>query len=165
MCPFHHRHRRLRMQSFRNGYNVTHCYHLSPSNSTFQVNLMNALVFEGGYKSVLSVYLYGILCIWTLISWLWTLFLPEPSRIITGLSSPKKVTVREGDTPELVCNATGSPPPTVNWFRKHIQGVGPDPGKERESLEPIPYILSEKKMWLPIAHYGVHGHKFSIWVI
>ncbi|CAG5130475.1 unnamed protein product, partial [Candidula unifasciata] len=42
-----------------------------------------------------------------------------PPRIVEHLSSGATVSVREGDTVELVCNVTGSPPPTVTWYRTH----------------------------------------------
>ncbi|XP_076465362.1 limbic system-associated membrane protein-like [Babylonia areolata] len=41
----------------------------------------------------------------------------EPAKIINHLSSSQTVVVQEGDKVELVCNVTGVPKPTVNWFR------------------------------------------------
>ncbi|KAJ8304910.1 hypothetical protein KUTeg_018493, partial [Tegillarca granosa] len=37
--------------------------------------------------------------------------------------STDSVTAKEGDTVQLICNATGVPPPKVHWFRK-ISGQG-----------------------------------------
>ncbi|XP_056021894.1 lachesin-like isoform X2 [Ostrea edulis] len=42
----------------------------------------------------------------------------EPPAIIPGMSSPQKVTAKEGETVQLVCNVTGVPAPTVTWYRK-----------------------------------------------
>ena len=39
------------------------------------------------------------------------------------------VTVNEGDTAILHCNATGNPPPTVSWF--HSSLPVPEPGDTR----------------------------------
>ncbi|GFO50284.1 protein amalgam-like isoform x2 [Plakobranchus ocellatus] len=50
--------------------------------------------------------------------------LNEPPKIIEHLSSPSSVRVREGDTVELVCNATGTPTPEVIWYEKPEEGSG-----------------------------------------
>nr|XP_022329416.1 lachesin-like isoform X1 [Crassostrea virginica] len=42
----------------------------------------------------------------------------EPPVIIPDLSSPHRVTAKEGDTIQLVCNVTGVPAPTVTWYKK-----------------------------------------------
>lgn len=43
-------------------------------------------------------------------------FLSVPAQILDQLST-SAVTVREGETVNLVCNVTGTPPPTVTWYR------------------------------------------------
>ncbi|XP_062579733.1 lachesin-like isoform X2 [Saccostrea cucullata] len=43
----------------------------------------------------------------------------EPPTIIPELSSPHKVTAKEGDTIQLVCNVTGVPTPTVTWYSRN----------------------------------------------
>ncbi|XP_048737295.2 neuronal growth regulator 1-like isoform X2 [Ostrea edulis] len=44
-----------------------------------------------------------------------------PPSIIDYASSRSGMYVREGETVQLVCNATGYPPPRIHWFRnKHI---------------------------------------------
>ncbi|XP_069137096.1 lachesin-like [Argopecten irradians] len=45
------------------------------------------------------------------------LYVHEAASIIDELSS-FDTTAREGDTVQLVCNATGIPPPTVTWYRR-----------------------------------------------
>jgi hypothetical protein len=58
-------------------------------------------------------------------------FIKEPPIIIHGLSSPYKVTAKEGDTVQLLCNVTGVPAPTVTWYKKssnsrnhnHLEGM------------------------------------------
>ncbi|XP_059160620.1 igLON family member 5-like [Physella acuta] len=45
-----------------------------------------------------------------------TLVVHEPPRIVEH-TSPAIVKKREGDTVEIYCNATGTPQPTVRWFR------------------------------------------------
>ena len=41
----------------------------------------------------------------------------EPPRIIASESTQPTLSVREGEKVELVCNVTGTPPPTVTWYR------------------------------------------------
>ncbi|XP_021359328.1 lachesin-like isoform X1 [Mizuhopecten yessoensis] len=45
------------------------------------------------------------------------LYVHEAASIIDELSS-FDTTAREGDTVQLICNATGIPPPTVTWYRR-----------------------------------------------
>ncbi|BFZ02526.1 hypothetical protein BsWGS_05565 [Bradybaena similaris] len=65
------------------------------------------------------------------------LVIPEPPKIIDSLSSSGTVSVREGDTVELVCNVTGLPTPSVTWYRTNT-GLLDDEnvdGKKRIGME------------------------------
>ena len=71
------------------------------------------------------------------MKWCVLAFVLEPTIIEKHLSSKPTVIVREGDTVELVCNATGVPHPTVNWFRIPtglIHADESDLGKKRENF-------------------------------
>ncbi|KAK3796539.1 hypothetical protein RRG08_003255 [Elysia crispata] len=46
------------------------------------------------------------------------LVVQEPPSISESMSSPTSVRVREGETVELMCNATGTPPPEVIWYKR-----------------------------------------------
>ena len=51
-----------------------------------------------------------------------------PPYIIDKYSS-SDITITEGETVSLICNATGIPPPEVSWFKVHDSAR-----KERESM-------------------------------
>ena len=67
-------------------------------------------------------------------------FLLVPSRI-DEKGSTFDIQAVEGSTVQLVCNATGIPPPTVQWFR-HIPSATPEKAmKEGKGNLVLEYVL------------------------
>ena len=63
------------------------------------------------------MYVYSVLSSLIVLVYQW-FGVTEPPVIIPDLSSPHRVTAKEGDTIQLVCNVTGVPAPTVTWYKK-----------------------------------------------
>ncbi|RUS78485.1 hypothetical protein EGW08_013773, partial [Elysia chlorotica] len=55
------------------------------------------------------------------------LVVQEPPRILESASSPVSMRVKEGETVQLLCNATGTPPPEVTWYKR-------PPGKDQVGI-------------------------------